>query len=370
MSLLTSKHAKYFRLCLNAMPAQALSEDANKLAMVSFCIGGLSLLDDMTIDGAQEGQRLLDEYLVDNDEFTAFRSTSYFRHCDNYDLPNLSGTMFGLSSLLTMGFDYSTVLDRHKIMRFVSKCQVRTGPQAGSFVPTLDTAGHTFGELDLRVCYIAMCIRRLVQYDEMAPDLRVNDIDVDGLQRFVLARMQYNGAFASRYDEGHLGLTFCGLACLKLLGFDFDSAPEFDRTRDWLVHRQVSYLPYLYSGESYEYFDPTDTGGFNGRENKLGDTCYSWWCTASLSLLSRNNLNLFDHSQAVKYLLEVTRNTIVGGFQKDAESRPDPFHSFLALASLSLWQEVGVEVGAKLGGIDESLVITKKLLEFLTTFRW
>lgn len=33
----------------------------------------------------------------------------------------------------------------------------------------------------------------------------------------------------------------------------------------------------------------TDSGGLNGRPEKLQDVCYSWWCLSALSLLGRTH---------------------------------------------------------------------------------
>lgn len=316
----------------------------------------------------EEKKSFIDEilygFLIENTEFTAFRATLYFK--GSYDLPNLSATYFGLTNLLTLEYDFSNRLDRHKIMRFVVNCQIKSGPLKGSFVPTLTPNGDHFGESDLRLCYIATCIRKVLKYDEIDTG---SDIDVGALIQYVLKRIQYNGAFSSNLlDEGHLGFTFCGLACLKLLNYDFSSSlTNFNLTRNWLLHRQVDYPTAIYAGQSYEYYEPKDKGSFNGRENKFGDTCYSWWCTASLKVLEPENLKLFDIDSAMDYLLKGTQNHIVGGFQKDLENRPDPFHSFLALASISLWDGEG-ELG--LENVDELLVISSVLRVFLDKMRW
>lgn len=114
---------------------------------------------------------------------------------------------------------------------------------------------------------------------------------------FVLSRINYNGGMSSRSkDESHLGLTFVGIACLRLLNYDL-TQPIFQKTTNWLVHRHVDYPPSLYTQE-YTYYVEEDIGGFNGRENKFSDTCYSWWCTGSLEMLDLENLKLLDLKSA------------------------------------------------------------------------
>ncbi|ODV80049.1 geranylgeranyltransferase beta subunit [Suhomyces tanzawaensis NRRL Y-17324] len=373
MSLLTAKHDKFFNRCLQALPASLQSEDSNKLALIYFCLNGLSLLKTLQFTPQEQlyhANVIYNDFLIDNDEYTAFRATLSFKHAQNFDLASLSATYFGLADLLLLNNDITSKLDRHKIMRFVQACQVKTGTAKGSFVPTLTDSNDQFGETDLRICYIAACIRRLLKYDQLEKQERVYDIDTASLQAFIMDRIAYNGAFSSNMlDEGHLGFTFCGLACLKLLGYDI-SGPQFEATKNWLVHRHVEYPKELYT-EAYEYYNPeNDTGGFNGRENKFADTCYSWWCTASLRLMDKNNLALLDLESARDYLLTKTQNQIMGGFGKDPDASPDPFHGFLAIASLSMWDIHQDEQAGTLQLIDDELVLSTKAVNFMESLQW
>jgi geranylgeranyl transferase type-1 subunit beta len=92
--------------------------------------------------------------------------------------------------------------------------------------------------------------------------------------------------------------------------------------------------------------------GFNGRCNKIADTCYSWWVGASLAVSlilpnpkphkSRahilpqilNNLPLANLESNRRYLYEKTQHPI-GGFGKKVGDPPDLYHSYLGLAALS-----------------------------------
>ncbi|KAK8844639.1 hypothetical protein IAR55_006486 [Kwoniella newhampshirensis] len=100
----------------------------------------------------------------------------------------------------------------------------------------------------------------------------------------------WEGAYASRPGvvEAQGGTTYCSVAALSLLNH---TATAGDATLRWLVGRQL--------------------GGFQGRPSKLQDVCYSFWCGAAIS-------------------------SPLGGFGKEPEDYPDPFHSYLALAALSL----------------------------------
>lgn len=376
MSLLIEKHIKNFRLCLHSLPARAQGEDANKLAIVYFVLHGLGLLDQIHVS---PDTKLHIDYIYSHlintkdTNIQAFRSSQTFKLQDehnDYDLPNLSATLFALASLLILKDDYSQRLDRHKIMAFVARCQVKSGPLKGSFVPVLDVNGEPWGESDLRLCYIAASIRKMVGYDRLPESERVSDIDVNTMTHFILDKFNFNGGLASTsFTESHSGLTFCGLAALKLTGFDLDTKNDFVAlTQNWLVHRQVDYPVELYGEEpDYEYYEERDIGGFNGRENKFADTCYSWWVMSLLEMLGEGGLKLIDGERALTYLLEGTQHKLMGGFGKDTESMPDPFHSFLGLASVSLLKASGLEFDGMetLQEIDTELVITKKLREFM-----
>ena len=60
--------------------------------------------------------------------------------------------------------------------------------------------------------------------------------------------------------------TYCGLAALCILGEEHKL--DLEALLDWLVHRQM-----------------TAEGGFQGRTNKLVDSCYTFWQGAIANLL-------------------------------------------------------------------------------------
>lgn len=374
MSLLVEKHKKFFLLCLHSLPARAQGEDANKLAIVYFVLHGLGLLGHVNTKDNDLHIEYIYSHLIHTRDATiqAFRSSQTFKlqnDRNDYDLPNLSATLFALASLLILQDDFSTKLDRHKIMAFVSRCQVKSGPLKGSFVPVLGADGEPWGESDLRLCYIAASIRKMVGYDRLPAEKRASDIDIEAMTAFILDKFNFNGGLASAsFTESHSGLTFCGLAALKLTGFDLDTKNDFVAlTENWLVHRQVDYPEETYGPSlDYEFYEISDVGGFNGRENKFADTCYSWWVVGLLEMLG-GGVSLIDREKALEYLLEGTQHKLMGGFGKDTESMPDPFHSFIGLASVSLLKMSGVtfEGMESLQEVDPELVITKELREFM-----
>lgn len=376
MSFLAEKHAHYFRLCLKLMPAKAQSEDSNKLALIYFVVHGLDLLCrlEKEIDRDAAVADIYDFLILDyNGEISGFRSSMTFeldKKKNEYDLPNLLTTFFALATLLAFQEDYSKRLDREKIMAFVSRCQIKEGENAGCFTPVLDLKGDPWGESDLRLCYIAAGIRKMLGYDKVGE--KANDIDVTALEKFILNKVNFNGGLSSSsHTESHSGLTFCGIAALKLLNNDLSTPQHADwveLTKSWLVHRQVDYPHELYSGTSYEYYQTSDIGGFNGRENKFADTCYLWWVVGLLNLLSEDGVQLINAPGLLEYLLERTQHKLIGGFAKDTEAFPDPFHSFLAVCSVSLLKhslELSIEGTDLLQPVDGELVISQRLRKFL-----
>lgn len=66
--------------------------------------------------------------------------------------------------------------------------------------------------------------------------------------------------------------------------------------------------------------------GFHGRPGKPSDSCYSFWIVATLQLLGIQDLS--DTQENRTFVLD-TQNTVMGGFGKYGNERPDPLHAYL-----------------------------------------
>lgn len=348
--LLVQKHVKYFKMCLNILPSRLQREDSNKLMLIYCCIGGLSLLKYNFPDQERQDiiQFVYSHYLPSGEGFRGSQ-THKLPTSTRYDPPTVANTYCALSILLMLEEDYTTKIDREAIMQYVSKCQ----EQDGSFRSLVDINELPFGDGDLRQTYMACCIRRMLNYNGGE-----NDIDVDSLTRNVLSQVTYNGGLGT--CESHAGYAFCGLMSLKLVGKLDNKCDGWEKTIDWLVHRQIDYHEYNKDLLNYEFADETDKGSFNGRDNKFGDTCYSFWSAGSLSVFDKQFF--LNGSKLENYLLNITQNKIMGGFAKTDADDPDPYHSFLGLASLTI---VDSSSGELLEPIDSTLTITKKATVFL-----
>jgi geranylgeranyl transferase type-1 subunit beta len=92
-------------------------------------------------------------------------------------------------------------------------------------------------------------------------------------------------------------------------------------------------------------------GGFQGRPGKLEDVCYSFWCGAALKVSQSANFSgiranglqilgadvIINKDEDKDFLLSA--QSPMGGFGKEPEDYPDPYHSYLALAALALHQD-------------------------------
>lgn len=96
--------------------------------------------------------------------------------------------------------------------------------------------------------------------------------------------------------------------------------------------------------------------GFNGRPNKPVDTCYTFWVGASLKIL--NAYNLIDTEKLKSFVL-ATQDNVTGGLAKWVSHYPDPLHTYLGLAGLSLMNYNG------LNEVEPTINITVRSFTFL-----
>ena len=185
---------------------------------------------------------------------------------------------------------------------------------------------HINGESDLRSTYCAITIASILNL------INFNDIDNDpitkGVVDYIKNCQNFEGGLGPEpYCEAHGGYSFCGMATLVLLNklYEID-VKSFIR---WLVSRQM-----------------TKEGGFNGRTNKLVDSCYSFWQGSIFNMLYMADKNLsndmellYDQLSLQAYILFACQNTKGGGLVDKPGKYPDLFHTNYATAGLILSQE-------------------------------
>ncbi|KAI0655560.1 terpenoid cyclases/Protein prenyltransferase [Cubamyces menziesii] len=313
-SLARGGHSLHCKRCLIALPFSQVEVDPSRIAVIFYCLGSLDILDTLGSQSSELERETWRDWLweqqISGTHGTGFRPSPYMTPEDTtgdaseYDLPHLVMTYTALNSLSILRDDFSK-LDRRGILRFLSACQRKDG----SF-----SALPNGGESDLRMLYCAFVISSML-----------NDwtgIDVDRAIDYIRQCYSYEGGYGQTPGGEALGgTTYCAVAALHLAP-DTQRFPrgswltpeERERTIRWLVQNQ------------------THSGGFSGRTNKLADACYCFWCGATLSILGAGDL--VDERALVAFLTDCQFK--FGGISKAPGERPDPYHTYLSLAVLSI----------------------------------
>ncbi|KAK6630180.1 hypothetical protein RUM44_005736 [Polyplax serrata] len=211
--------------------------------------------------------------------------------------PHLLYTLSGIQILCL--FDAVDHLNLDKIVEYIQKLQ----QSDGSF------SGDKWGEIDTRFSFCAVAALSLIG--------RMDAIDVNKAVEFVLSCMNFDGGFGSQPgSESHAGLIYC---CIGFLSITNNlHLVNADLLGWWLCERQLN------------------SGGLNGRPEKLPDVCYSWWVLSSLTILGR--LHWIEKEALVRFVLACQDNEN-GGFSDRPGDLPDPFHTLFGIAALSLLGE-------------------------------
>lgn len=391
-----AKHIKYWRMCANVLPDHYISSDASRVFLGFFIVAGLDLLDvlrpnpdnddnnnNKPIVSPTERQAWIDWiYSCQTPAGAGFRgftgtNLDVYQNTSNshWDPGNLPNTFFALAALLILGDDLSHV-KRRELLAWLPKLQ----RPDGSFGEILGFNDKIEGGRDLRYCCCAAGIAYILDPSLESNQERTPSFDEQKLVSYILDCQDYSGGFGeSPLREPHSGLNYCAIATLELMRRLGGSAGERARVvlersegcRRWMIQRQTDVL-YEDDSEAEEDeeeedehknnnsnntehvasnpSDPIQIVGFNGRPNKIADTCYCFWNAGALSLL--DSLHLADLDAVRKYLLEKTQHR-VGGFGKGPDSPPDVMHSYLGLAALALYGRDGVKE------IDPALCISR-----------
>jgi len=212
-------------------------------------------------------------------------------------------TYTGLLSLAILRDDFSR-LDRQGLLRFLRACQREDG--SFSTVPGSN-------ESDLRTLYCAFAISSMLN-DWSA-------VDVPRALAFVATCRTYEGGYGqSPFCEAQGGTTYIAIASLQLastMGSESEILAPLERqtTIRWLLDNQDK------------------SGGFSGRTGKEADACYCFWCGAALKILGAGHL--INSAALVEYLSRCQFK--YGGIGKAPGENPDPYHTYLSLAALSMY---------------------------------
>ncbi|KAL4653482.1 hypothetical protein ACB092_01G306600 [Castanea dentata] len=166
-------------------------------------------------------------------------------------LPHLATTYAAVNALITVGGERSlSSINREKVYMFLKRMK----QPSGAF------RMHDAGEIDVRACYTAISVASVLNI--------LDDELVQNVGDYILSCQTYEGGISGEPGaEAHGGYTFCGFATMILI--NEVNRLDLAGLLDWVAFRQGR------------------EGGFQGRTNKLVDSCYSFWQGGAFALLQR-----------------------------------------------------------------------------------
>nr|KMM68337.1 geranylgeranyltransferase type I [Coccidioides posadasii RMSCC 3488] len=404
------RHIKYFLRCLKTLlPHQYTPNDSNRMTLGFFIVAGLDLLGFLHASLSESERRAYANWVyhcqLSSGGFRGFTGTKFGdddqRTAANeaWDPANLPATFFALVTLLILGDDLTRVR-RKECLRWLRTMQ----REDGSFGEVLGANGQIEGGNDLRFCCCAAGIRYMLRGKDAEYLKDVDDIDILRLAAYVEKCQSYDGGFAQApwleaHDRRyHTRSEYCSMhsqsaefeSLIEWLAFRQTNVIQEDNESDdeedgetagreeldlpasttrrpslakgaaFSIDEQISSLPVLLAASHWPS-EQQNSAGFNGRTNKIADTCYCFWVTGSLAILNR--LNVINADTNRRYLLDKTQH-LIGGFGKGVDEFPDVLHSYLGLASLGLLGEPGIDP------IDPVLCASQRTRQHLESLSW
>jgi len=295
-------HQRYFKRLLQGAPGSLQGLDSNRCTIAYFCVSGLDLLHALTDEDKEQARAWMKSLLI-NDGPGGFRGAPFFKAdsdaCKLWDLGHLAMSYTALATLVICDCNIQT-LDHRGIHQMIRRCQA----DDGSF------CAHHGGEADLRFTYCAAAICFMLR--------DFSSMDRERSVAHILSCQTYEGGFGLAPGlEAHGGSTYCAVAALKLMGSleSVDAARRQHIVR-WCLRRMVC-----------------GSGGYQGRSNKVSDSCYSFWIGASLDMLDASHL---ANPLEIRRFLSTCENKLFGGFSKTPDTSCDPLHTYLSLCGFSI----------------------------------
>jgi protein farnesyltransferase subunit beta len=181
----------------------------------------------------------------------------------------------------------------------------------------------------------------------LTPELTSGVID------FLVSCQGYDGGFGPIPGvESHGGYGFCAVAALDLL--DALDRVDVSGAIKWCAMRQMPF-----------------SGGFNGRSNKLVDSCYTWWVGAMSKILADHaGIPAFWNTEGIAtYVLGVCQSEF-GGLCDKPGAKVDMFHSMYSIAGLAAAarEYVQEKTGFALEEVDARYGVTKAAAVKIKTY--
>lgn len=304
---MNSKHDRYLLMLLRSgLPAAAETAAYAQRSLLQHLLTAsvttLSSLDRSSIQEAVRGTYSADTGLFSSD--VGLGPTIIMLHCTLQVLYRIGSLEVALTSWI----------DGRKIAKFISQCQRSEGTWRGGF-----SAFPNSRECDLRCTFSALfCIDLLRQHNIFC------EYDASSAEQFVKhCFLAHEGAFGGTPTdtEAHCGMTFCGVAALRLLNCS-----------DTLRHLQRKITRYCTARQNSNPWEAEGDGEYNdglqGRPNKPCDTCYTFWVCGTLSLLRDAALSYCIDGQQLRLFVDSCSDQ--SGIAKTDEHEPDPVHTALA----------------------------------------
>ncbi|KAI0195414.1 terpenoid cyclases/Protein prenyltransferase [Astrocystis sublimbata] len=376
----TARHIRFWQRCFRTvLPHHYTSNDSIRLTLGFFILSALDLLSPSSptpLITSEDRTHLRDWILNLQHPWGGFcgsphhvlprRFTTQFdvasKRCVARDPANanVAATGFALLCLGILaeddGADAFRGVDRVRTLTWLKKLQ----REDGSFGEVLNEDGQISGGRDMRFCYIAAIIRWAL--GGTRADDNSLDFDVNALVGHIRQAQTFDGGISeSSMHESHSGYAYCAVAALALLDptdpkpYIQAGIPSIPSLIHFLASRQFTYsdppgdnssddttapladLPSLSLSDSDSL---PHLAGFNGRLNKLPDTCYTWWNAGALSLLGEDASSCISRDPARRFILSKTQH-LIGGFAKHPGGPPDVYHAYMGLAALATMAGTG-----------------------------
>ena len=312
-----AQHAKFLLAQLGDLPAPYQVVDASRPWLFYWSLVGLSLLGE---DVFSYRDRLMETVRPLQNPGGGFGGGhGQLSHC-----ACTYSTILALTTVGGLG-----VIDRKAMWRWLGYVKQSDGGFCMAVV----------AEEDIRGAYCAMTIITLLNLPlELPPDAPARKAGLtsflDGLGEWVGRCQTYEGGIAGApTNEAHGAYAFCALACLSIIDAPHSSIPKYldvHALATWLAARQTQ-----------------PEGGFQGRQEKLVDACYSHWVGGCWSLIQaalspgserhiRQVGDVWNREALIRYLLTCCQQPgKKGGMRDKPSTRPDAYHTCYSLAGLS-----------------------------------
>ena len=300
-----SSHLNYARI-LYAHAAHGVNVETFSIWNPVYCV---FLFRTLRYDGpdlaeiVENSRRYLEQKKCHNGGFAGFP----------YDNPHLVANYALIMGVALVGSEEAyEMIDRQSMYNVLMQLKC----EDGSFRATKNM------ENDIRATFTAILIADTLNM--LTPDL------TKAVVEFVLSCQSYDGGFGPIPGvESHGGYVHCAVGIMKILGL-LDRLNLNSLIR-WIAMRQMEF-----------------SGGFQGRVNKLVDSCYSWWIGSACRIIA-DHLKIppfWDEDALTIYTLRSAQD-LDGGFRDHQPSRRDAFHTFYGLGGMGVCgnkKEYGAEI--------------------------